>query len=518
MKLLLTIFLLTFSWAVFAQDSRWIDLEWDVVEDAKEYELELLEENEGQEFSRGKFKVTSPKWSHAVNPGKYSLRIRSVDDRGVPGEWSEKIPLKVKILSPTMIRPSQGEKLKESLINFEWSTVPQAFSYQLIIRNAENEVVQESTFLGTKEDIYLKDLGKYSWALFALGEGDEALESSEWPEKSFRKFERVGGELDSPVLKVDINQNVTLEWNNISDATAYEIDYFPPPKQGEKNRRFQIKKNVFSFAKARLKEGVTTLTVRSQAPGYQDSPRSIIKIIRKNDHVSTQEIETGSVKNKYTALNQLFWRQQFFYSLAYARYSYSSESSKSDTKLNQNDLQGVGGNVEWIFQKTPKDNQHKVDVSMLSLASGNASGIQKRAAYNYIWPFASEAKIWSIGAGVSYLDLPVFIGNRKDNSVSSDSISSLGPEFVMSMVDPLSVNWHFMANFNFAYHPLIISSPDSAADPFGWMRVQIRFMRIIKQSNGFFVGLDYQRANQSEKQDTSELDGWAGVLGFKQGW
>ena len=509
--------LLFISLSTFAQDTRWIDLEWDVVEDAKEYELELLEETEGEEFSRGKFKVNTPKWSHAVNPGKYSLRLRSVDERGVPGEWSDKIPLKVKILSPTMVRPSPKEKVNQSLMTFEWSTVPQATSYQLVIKNAKDEVVHDSTFLTTKEDIYLKDLGQYSWGVFALGDGDEVPDAKEWPAKSFRKFERVGGELDSPAIKVEVEENVDLTWGTISDAQIYEIDYFPPPKQGEKNRRFQIKKNTFSFPKTRLKQGVTTITVKSQAAGYQDSSKSIIKIVRKEDQISTQEIESGS-KNKYTALNQLFWRHQLFYSFAYSRFSYSSQTESTDTKLNQNDLKGMGLNVEWLFQQTPKHNQHKVDVSLLSLTAGTETGIQKRVAYNYIWPFASEAKIWSIGAGLSYLDLPVFIGNRLTDSVKSESTSSVGPEIVLSMVDPLSVNWHLLANFNYSYHPLIISSPQSSGDPFGWMRIQLRFMRIIKGSNGVFLGAEYQRSAQSEKKDTSELNGWSGVLGVKHSW
>ena len=518
MKYVISILLLIYSMSILAEDSRWIDLEWDIVEDAKEYELELLEENEGEEFSRGKFKVNSPKWSHAVNPGKYFLRIRSVDDRGVPGDWSEKIPLKVKILSPTMIRPSPIEKLNESLVSFEWSAVPQASSYQLVIRNSKNEVLQESTFLTTKEDIYLKDLGQYTWAVFAIGDGDEALDSSEWPSKSFRKFERVGGELDSPVIKVEVDEKVNLEWRAVNDATNYEIDFFPPPKQGEKNRRFQITKNFFSFSKARLKEGVTTLTIRSQAPRYQDSAKSIIKIVRKDENITSSEVEIGSVKNKYTALNQIFWRHQLYYSLGFSRHNYSSESAATDTKLDQNDVKGFGSNIEWYFQQTPKHNQHKLDISYLNLSSGNESGSEKRAAYNYIFPYATEAKIWSIGAGVSYLDLPVFIGNRTNGAVKSDSISSLGPEFILSMVDPLSVNWHLLANFVFAYHPLIISSPDNAADPFAWMRVQVRFMRLIKQNNGFFLGVEYQRSSQTENKDTSELSGWAGVMGIKHSW
>jgi hypothetical protein len=293
MRILFILLLFLISSVCFCQDSRWIDLEWEGIQDAKEYELELFEVTENENFSRGTFKTPDPRWSHAVPPAKYLLRIRSIDDRGVPGEWSEDIDLKVKIVNPLMNRPSKSEKVIESLVVLDWNEVPEATSYQVVIRDSKKVILQNSSILTNKETIYLKDLGIYSWAVFALGVGDEVRGPDEWPDSAFRDFERVGGELEAPEVKISINDRVMLEWKEIENADSFEIDFLPPPGKGAKNTRFKVQEFKYVFPKENLKDGITTVLVKAIAPGYQDSPKTIVKIVKNNDKVTTLEVVTG---------------------------------------------------------------------------------------------------------------------------------------------------------------------------------------------------------------------------------
>ena len=113
--------LLLFSLPALAQESRWIDIEWEEVAGAANYEVELFEGSDGKLTPRGKYKVENSTWSNAVPPGKYSLRIRSLDKRGVPGEWSDYIPVKVRMHNPKLFQPGPGSQVSTAQVDFEWS-------------------------------------------------------------------------------------------------------------------------------------------------------------------------------------------------------------------------------------------------------------------------------------------------------------------------------------------------------------------------------------------------------------
>lgn len=518
MKFIFLIILFLFSWAAFAQDNRWIDLDWEAIPEAKEYELELFQIQEDQVFSRGKFKTSNPNWSYAVPPGKYSLKIRSIDDRGVPGDWSEEIDLKVKIVNPIMNRPAKGEKIIEALVGLEWNEVPEATSYHVIVRDAKKAVVYDASTSLNKENVYLKDLGAYSFAVFAYGAGDEKISSNEWPESIFRNFERVGGELDAPEVKVNISNLVVLDWQKIENADNFEIDVLPPQGPGAKNLRIMVQENKYVFPREDLRDGVTTIMIKALAPGYQDSPKTIVKIVKNDDSVSTQEVTSGKSASIKKTLTQLFWRHQFFYAASFAKFEYSSENLQTDTNLEQSNLTGMGLSLDWLFQNRPQSYVHKVETSALRLTSGSQTGFQSRLAYNFIFPLVTESKSWSFGVGASYLGLPSFFGDRLDGSVSSNQSSSIGPEVSLGIVDPLTASWHFYANLTYAYHPIMLSSTESSPDPFSWLRAQLRFLKYTSTRTAFFIGAEYQRCTQTFEENESSLSGWSGILGLKQGW
>jgi hypothetical protein len=161
----LSVLLLIVSLNAFAQDTRWIDLEWEPVAEAREYEIELFQQEDDKILPRGKYKTDSPQWSHAVPPGKYFLRLRSMDKRGVPGEWSQNIALKVRMQNPLQLRPAQTDKISDGLVNFEWGPIAGASNYQLIVRNADKDVLHNAVTPELKTPVYLEKLGEVQWNL-----------------------------------------------------------------------------------------------------------------------------------------------------------------------------------------------------------------------------------------------------------------------------------------------------------------------------------------------------------------
>lgn len=516
MKILLILLLLSFR--LMAQENRWIDLEWDSIPDAREYEIELFQVSDEEEFSRGTFKTISPKWSHAVSPGKYFIRLRSLDERGVPGEWSEKVDVKVKVLSPVLLRPSENEKLVDSMVSFEWKEVNGATAYQLVIKDASGTVIHNTVTPQAKESIYLKDLGRYQWAVFSLENDDEAHREKELSTQSFKKFERVGGELTAPNLKVQVGEEVRVTWEKIADAETYEVDFIPPPGAGEKNRRYTVTDNSFVFSRELIKDGITTVTVKSLAKGYQDSTRSLVKVLKNENSITAQETVTGKSQSLSKPLSQFFWRHQLFGGLQFSRLRYASENAEADTKLEQDDLSGIGLNVEWLFQDRPDTRQHRLESQLSRFSTSDQSGLQGRLSYHYIFPFPGEAKLWSLGIGSSLLMIPIFLGDRMTDSITSEQSNSLGPEIMLGLVDPMSAQWHFQANLFYSQQLLYLSNPADEASSFAWLKGQIRFLYYSTPGTSYYVGGEYQRWNQELGANSSELNGWALTGGLKKNW
>lgn len=519
MKFLLALILCIVSLKALAQDSRWIDLEWEEVKEAREYEIELFQEEDGKILPRGKYKTDSPQWSHAVPPGKYFLRLRSMDKRGVPGEWSSNIPLKVRMQNPLQLRPAPSDRLSDGMVNFEWGPIAGASNYQLIVRNEDKKVLHNAITPELKTPVYLEKLGTVSWAVLALEKDEEGRNPEDVPESAFKSFTRVGGLLEAPKVSINLGEKVTFSWDKVRSAQVYEVDYYPAPDSGEKNRRFKLKLSPLAFATSRLKDGVTTLTVKSMAEGYQDSNKSVVKISKNGEKVVVEDIIQGRETDEIrTVPTKTFFRNDLFLGVTLAHYTYESENFDTDTRLNQKSLTGIGFMGEWNSRPTLNSLNRKLEVSALHLSSGIDSGFANRIAYTYHKEKPWGHRKFTYGAGLSYLGLPAFMGDRFNNKIEVKTTGSIGPDFQIGLINPLNNIWELQASLAIAYHPLFIQSWQSGEKALPWLRGLVRVHRYYTDKQAFFGQLDYQSWNQEWKQDKSAVSGIGLSFGVKTGF
>lgn len=518
MRLYFTIILLLTSLSSFSQDSRWIDMEWEPVPEARQYEIELFQEVEDKSLPRGKFKTDLPAWSHAVPPGKYSLRLRSLDRRGVPGEWSAKIPLKVRMQNPVLLRPVSDDKVSDPLVVFEWGPVEGAGKYQLIVKS-NAKVVHNAVTTDQKSSVYLDELGNVQWTSLALEKDEDPREADEVPASAFKNFKRVGGLLEAPTVTLTLNKKVNFAWDKVRGAQFYEIDYFPPPGSGDKNRRFKLKLSPLAFSVARLKEGITTLTVKSSAPGYQDSNKSIVKIARNGNKVVIEDIIQGKQdRDIKTAPTQTFFKNELYGGVVLSKFTYESENIETDTRFDQESLTGLGLSAEWWHRPSLNSLNRKLEFSLTNLSSGIDSGFATRLAYSYNKERKWGKRVFSYGGGLSFLMLPSFMGNRFDDTIEVESTSSLGPELHLGVINPVNDVWEVQGQLVLAYHPLIISEDNESTKAYPWMKGLIRVMRYYADKQAFYGQLDYQTWNQEWKEDSSTLSGIGVNFGIKAGF
>lgn len=516
MKLIL--FLILCSFTAIAQDSRWIDIEWEEVKGATNYEIELFEGEADKLVTRGKYKVDTPNWSSAVPPGKYTLRMRSLDTRGVPGEWSENIPVKVRMNNPKLFQPTPRSQIASAQVEFEWSEVDGAAYYQLVIRNEKGKTVSDTTVKDIRTSIYLDELGEYSWAAYALEEGEPKRTEEDFTTLSMKSFTRVGGELEPPEVKVSIDEKVKLSWQKIRGAKAYELDYLPPNNL-DKNRRFKLPGTSLAFSAKRLVEGVTTITVKSTAPGYPDSLKTVVQILRTGNSFEVQDIiQVKKTEPEKIARARQRWKDEVYVSMDLAKFKYSSIDIENDTELDQKELTAVGLNLEWMHKPKLNSLQRKTELSYLEMSSGRESGSKIRAAFLLNKEKNLGTGFLIFGGGLTYLRLPAFMGNRFENDISVEQSSSLGPQLQLGYSGSLSSYLGFQLNAAYSQQLYYLDSARSEEKPFGWMDLSAKMLYYINRSEAIFVGLDYQKWEQEWSSDKSELSGFTLSIGVKAGF
>lgn len=509
--------LVLFSFSAMAQDTRWIDIEWEQVEGATNYEVELFQ-GEGENLvPRGKYKIDTSSWSSAVPPGKYSLRIRSLDKRGVPGEWSESIPVKVRMHNPKPFQPTPGAQVSTPNVDFEWSEVEGAALYQLVVKNSSDKIVSDSTVKDVRTSLYLDELGPYSWAAYALEEGEPKRSAEDFTATSFKSFMRVGGELESPVVSVTLNDKVNFRWEKVRSAKQYELDYLPPNNQ-DKNRRFKLPGTAFAFSAKKLRQGVTTVTLKSISPGYPDSRKTVIQLLRDGSKVEIQDIIQGAKEEMKTSLSSLRWKDELYVSMDLARFKYESTDVENDTELDQKELTGVGVSLEWMHKPKLNSLQRKTELSYLQMSSGRESGSKIRGNFSLLKEKILGNGQLVYGAGVTYLRLPAFMGNRFENDIFVEQSSSLGPQLQIGYGSSLSTYWGWQANLIYSQQLFYLDSARSGEKSFGWMDVNGRLLYSISKKEAIFAGLDYQTWEQKWAGDKSGLNGFTFSIGLKAGF
>ena len=173
---------------------RVVNFEWEPIEEAKFYEIEIRKKSKNGKTSS--FKTEKPEWTGKLSVGRYEFRLRSLDKRKVPGEWSGYAELDV-LLEPVKPKfPANSEQIKaveteKQDIKFEWQEVPGASGYAIEIFNEKNEVIATDKVSSLYYTSALMTAQNYTWKVKAISPDGLESETSE-P----HKFTLIGPKLE----------------------------------------------------------------------------------------------------------------------------------------------------------------------------------------------------------------------------------------------------------------------------------------------------------------------------------
>ena len=119
----------------------------------------------------------------------------------------------------------------QSTVNFNWSDVANANSYQLVLKNLETQNITNHNRSASDLDITINRATPYSWYIISKNSGSDTAQSATW--KFYNAGEAISSyapfpaELVSPAMGIGLDAatiNTLLEWSG-SDIENDIVDY-----------------------------------------------------------------------------------------------------------------------------------------------------------------------------------------------------------------------------------------------------------------------------------------------------
>lgn len=315
---------LLFSFMAHSQEvkySRTIQLEWEEVEGATGYDVEVSSEEQKSEV----FKVTEPNWSGQLHPGKYVMRIRSRDHRKVPGSWSEPTDFSVGLEVPKTTAPPlqevQAQKDQE-VVKLSWEATPLAQKYKVHIQSEDKSYDVTHETLKPELEIELAAARSYSWTVQAIL--NEEIQSEISPEQ---KLTLVGPPLPTPVIEEPKNEYVrVLNWKAVGDYYVLVLRQWDPNTQKWiPFKKMKVTENSLPFA-SDWPGGKYILVIQPHAKLRPPAPQARMKFsVRSGDR--SPAAEQMELVNKPVVYTSSGW----FFSSGFSVNSLDYKNSNAET-------------------------------------------------------------------------------------------------------------------------------------------------------------------------------------------
>lgn len=328
--------MLSLSPAHAAKARRYVNLEWEPVEDATQYEVTITRIRKGGERAKpSTFKVGEAKWRGQINPGKYEMLLRSYDDRGVPGGWSEPVLFLVKNPPPARIYPTpdlviETKEASTFDVEFQWQSEENDSGFRLDIESTTGDFKKSYKVSGTSKEVDLPVANTYKWRVTALMDADEEVgEMSE----AMDSFTLKGQSLDKPTIKTPMSSIVeTLSWKRPEHAEHYSYVLSTKKPDGkwsvvDKNESYQLNNLPFDLSRP---AGEYRLKVMAHAHNRETSSDSI-EFTSAGNLRNPAAIEAAKLKESLNKPTPFYFIASYFLTnMAYRGANFQESSGPTD--------------------------------------------------------------------------------------------------------------------------------------------------------------------------------------------
>lgn len=452
---LTTLFILGFiTLASHAEDkalyTKNIHLEWEPIPNAIKYEIEF----------KGDTLITQTATNTELNvdlpPGKYKIRTRSIDDRGVPSRWSPEKDFQVQLDAVSLISPSPEQKVKSNEdnkdnIKFSWKSVPAAEKYRITIYNSNKEIVKEETTDSLSLEVELPVANYYTWQVMAI-----ATNSIESEAISSYSFELVGKKLTAPnISDVETKFVRELAWSKPDRAEKYSYVLYKKnkiKKYEEFKKETGVDKNNIPFL-ADWPGGIYILKVRAEAPNIAASNYSKIAFeVVEGDRSPAAEY-AATIRQSIDRTQGWYGIASYFISMI--KYHSINPDAGSAIYLDDNAIGGTGRlGLGWFSEKTPWGFLGIIDASGFSTKdqsnnykTRNYGSLELSSVYRKNFLVEDELRIQMGIYNRTLVELYGDLNSPSERNISAGGLH-LGAEYWYSLSSKLGLQGHAHTYYN----------------------------------------------------------------------
>ncbi len=206
---------------------RTLEFSWAAVDRAKAYELKFEPAGKGEDGAEPiLINSAGSSWKGQLAAGKYRLRVRTIDRRGVPGAWGEPqavaLPLPpVEAVSPADKAVVKSEESDKAKVKLAWNDLGDGVSYRVEVRDKKGKVVFHDDLDETEVTPELPVSKAFVWTVTAqLADGSSG---ERWA--SPRSFALQGGPLEAPEITTPYEAGTPLvKWSKPKNAARYAVN------------------------------------------------------------------------------------------------------------------------------------------------------------------------------------------------------------------------------------------------------------------------------------------------------
>ncbi len=478
------------------QIRRSLELELEEVAGVKGYEVQVVRIlKDKTRKSPLLFKLKSNKWNANLVPGKYELSVRSIDARGVPGDWGAPQEFVVKIPSPYLRTPLVGETLsskeeKSEDIKFKWEPVPGAEFYKIKVTDAADKVVDERRTKDTDIKIPLAVAKVYHWQVTPMFE--ETLEGDASLNQSFDLF---AAKLEKPGKKaIDDFNTAVISWKPSGFAEKY--NYVLEKKDQNGNWAPYDEKSIPKSSRkyqAPLETGEYRVKIKALAEHRQDSEPLIQEFKTQKYDRSPAAIEQIRSESAYETKSLWFAVASYYVSVI----NYSGVGADSGKNATYSAIGGTGrlGAGYWFGENSPWGVQAVVDISGFTIGTKNYTYLASTLNGVYRYRLGSLGQLRAT-LGLNYKDIPVTLADPNDltnTSFTQSKMTTVGPIIGVTLAHGFTRKIGFQINTSLSPSIAALSTPNGMGNV-SQMSYSAGLLGSLKLSDGLvgFLGYAYR--------------------------
>jgi hypothetical protein len=440
---------------------RVVSFEWEVIEGAKTYDVEMTPKlNETEQPKPITYKVTTTQWEGPLKPGSYFMRLRARDYRGVPGDWSEPSEIAVQLepviaLSPARNSKIQAKDSETESVRLQWKPTAGASEYELTIKDETGQDLIKEKTSKTEYKTKLSVAQNYQWSVRAFDESGNESDSI-----ITNQFLIAGPALTAPKIKAPETKFVrNIEWEadpltEASDVTLFKQN--PTSKKWDKFQEFQnVTGNTIPFEES-WTGGKYQVLIKAHSNNRESSAR-----VRQTFEV------TGGDRSPAAEYNALIRKsiERFNGWFAVASYlvtqiSFQGVNFDTDGATSYDALGGTGRlgagwmdpEKSWGFLGIADMSGYIIRGSVKTYAS-----LEGNAIYKFKVGDRGELRAM---AGLFYKELPNTSGSSASSEIETSNVSFIGPRFGAEYWHSLSPKIGFQVNTHVYYSLMKVQTPN----------------------------------------------------------